>query len=223
LGLAGTSAASIGSVRSHADKLGADASHFVGQRLWAGDGFRAAVATSETWDEVATKLIVEEPPDTGVIRGHARRMSLDTAHLDSEIEDPAAGSVPMPDLANLSRAGPLLAATWYTLCGHNVSWPLEPSRYDLLVVDRQQGKPCKVQVKTTTVRAGGSWKVYLSTSGRRRQVYCPGEIDEFFVIDGDLTCYVIPIAAVGGLFAVHLGAYDLYRVESSIFGGRSDR
>lgn len=70
----------------------------------------------------------------------------------------------------------------------------------------------RVQVKTTTTRTGSTWKVYLSTSGRERRTYDPDEIDEFFVIDGDLRQYVIPVAAVGGLHAIHLNAYDQYQV-----------
>ena len=35
---------------------------------------------------------------------------------------------------------------------------------------------------------------------------------DFFIIDGDLTYYLIPVAAVGGLQAVHLSAYAQHRV-----------
>jgi hypothetical protein len=31
------------------------------------------------------------------------------------------------------------------------------------------------------------------------------EIDDFFIIDGELMCYLIPVAVVGGLHAIHLG------------------
>lgn len=95
------------------------------------------------------------------------------------------------------------------MCGHDVSWPLEPCRYDLLVSTDAGIR--RVQVKTTTARTGASsWKVYLSTSHHGRRTYDPDEIDDFFVIDGDLKYYLIPIAVVGGLHAVHLGRYEQY-------------
>lgn len=112
-------------------------------------------------------------------------------------------------LSQISKAGPMIAAAWFTLCGLEVSWPLEPSRYDLLV-DTDAGIQ-RVQVKTTTTRSGSSWKVYLSTSRGGRTTYGPAEIDEFFVIDGDLAYYRIPFSAVGGLQAIHLGKYESYR------------
>lgn len=53
--------------------------------------------------------------------------------------------------------------------------------------------------------------MYLSTS-RGRRTYTPGEIDSFFVIDGDFCLYLIPVAVVGGLQAIHLARYRRYRL-----------
>ncbi|PUB24850.1 hypothetical protein C8K30_108106 [Promicromonospora sp. AC04] len=100
------------------------------------------------------------------------------------------------------------------LCGNDVSWPLEPSRYDLLVSTVTGIR--RVQVKTTRTRAGDSWKVYLSTTRGERRTYDPDEIDDFFIIDGDLNYYLIPVAVVGGLHAIHLNAYGRYRQVSVI-------
>jgi hypothetical protein len=116
-----------------------------------------------------------------------------------------------PDASRLSRAGPLLAAAWFMLCGDDVSWPLEPCRYDLVVSAGRRVR--RVQVKTTTTRAGGTWKVYLSTSRQGRTTYSADEIDDFFIIDGDLNFYVIPIGVVAGLHAIHLSAYEHHRVD----------
>jgi hypothetical protein len=74
----------------------------------------------------------------------------------------------------------------------------------------------RVQVKTTRTRAGDSWKVYLSTTRGERRTYGPDEIDDFFIVDGDLNYYLIPVAAVGGLHAIHLNAYGQYRQASAI-------
>lgn len=115
-----------------------------------------------------------------------------------------------PQQGNLSRAGSLMAAAWFELCGFCVSWPLEPCRYDLLV--SMEGGTERIQVKTTTVKQGNSWTVWISNTGKKRTTYDPGEIDYFFVIDGDLDFYLIPVAAVGGLTAIHLSTYDNYRL-----------
>ncbi|GAA1735084.1 hypothetical protein [Microbacterium paludicola] len=115
------------------------------------------------------------------------------------------------DSANLRRAGSMLAAGWFALEGNQVSWPLEPCRYDLLVGGL--GGIRRVQVKTTTVRVGSTWKVYLSTTSGGRTIYTPDEIDEFFVIDGDLNYYRIPIQAVEGVQAIHLGGYERFRLR----------
>lgn len=109
----------------------------------------------------------------------------------------------------------MLAAAYFTLCGSDVSWPLEPARYDLLVVDGHGVR--RVQVKTTTVGVGGSWKVYLSTTSGDRRTYTPDEIDYFFIVDGDFYCYLVPIEVVGGLHAIHLSSYQCYRLPRPWF------
>ncbi|KQY98695.1 hypothetical protein B5M43_007550 [Microbacterium sp. MEC084] len=157
---------------------------------------------------MAEKLDVQGPGAVSVLKGHALRLHIDIGHL----AEPPEGRrrVRTPDTAHLRKAGPLLAAAWFTLCGEDVSWPLEPCRYDLLVSGADGIR--RIQVKTTTVRAGDSWKAYLSTTRGQRRPYDPDEIDEFFVIDPDMTYYLIPVASVGGLHAIHLSAYQEHRL-----------
>lgn len=104
-----------------------------------------------------------------------------------------------------------MGAAWFALCGYEVSWPLEPARYDLLV--KHDAGIERVQVKTTTVRAGTSWTAWLSTTGKGRTTYDIDEIDSFFIIDGNLAYYLIPARAVGGLHAIQLSAYSDYQVH----------
>jgi hypothetical protein len=68
-------------------------------------------------------------------------------------------------------------------------------------------------VKTTTSGTNRTRVVWLSKSRKGRIAYDPDEIDDFFVLDGDLGCYLIPVVAVGGLHVIHLSAYAGYRVE----------
>jgi hypothetical protein len=112
---------------------------------------------------------------------------------------------------HLDRAGPLLAAAWFTLRGYEVAWPLEPCRYDLLVSD--SGVTQRIQVKTTTTKASGSWAVRISSSRRKgTAVYSPEEVDYFFVVDGDMTFYLIPLQVVGGYQVIYLRRYGAFVV-----------
>jgi hypothetical protein len=61
----------------------------------------------------------------------------------------------------------------------------------------------------------------LSTSHRERRTYDPDEIDDFFIIDGELMCYLIPVAVVGGLHAIHLAGYVKYQLAQVNCGGRA--
>ena len=115
-----------------------------------------------------------------------------------------------PDLINLPRAGSLLAAAWFELCGYRVAWPMEPCRYDLVVWMGTKAE--RIQVKTTRAMQGNSWTAWISTTGRERTVYAPDEIDYFFVIDGDLRYYLIPVASVGGYKAIQLSAYSEFEL-----------
>lgn len=211
LGLTATSSAAIRSVRHHADRLGLDYSHFTGQRRWSDAELADAVGRSRSWSEVADVLGLTGGSSQPALKGHATRLGINAEHLAPASS--SGGSTAMelhPDVTNLRRAGSLLAASWFTLCGHDVSWPLEPCRYDLLV---SLERIARIQVKTTTVRAGDSWIVWLSNSRQARVTYDPDEIDYFFVVDGDLAYYLIPIAAVGGFHAIHLSAYSEYQVS----------
>lgn len=56
----------------------------------------------------------------------------------------------------------------------------------------------------------------LSTSppGGKGSFYDPDDLDSFFIIDGDLCCYLIPIEAVAGLGTISLSAHEQYRVPN---------
>lgn len=210
LGLAATSSGAMRSVRRHADHLGIDYEHLGNRRPWTEQGLRAAISAASTWAEVHDILGLRNHTTLAPLEGHAARFGIDTAHLSAGSD--VKGPDDIPDVSRLARAGPLLAAAWFTLCGNDVSWPLEPCRYDLVVWAREGVR--RVQVKTTTVRVGTTWKVYLSTSRHGRTTYGPHEIDAFFIIDGDLNYYVIPVEAVGGLHAIHLAAYSSFIVRT---------
>lgn len=210
LGLAATSSGAMRSVRRHADRLGLDYSHFTGQRRWTDDQLAAAVRDSKNWREVVAALGLADESSSTALKGHAARLGLDVEHLRVVAPPRESPRVMAVDLTKLPSAGSALAAAWFLLCGHEVSWPLEPCRYDLLVC--MDGTVLRIQVKTTTVGSTGSWTVWLSSTRGERVTYDPDDIDFFFVIDGDLDYYLIPVRTVGGLHAISLPAYSEYKV-----------
>jgi hypothetical protein len=215
LGMSATSAAAIRSVRSRAAELGLDTNHFTGQRRWTETQLADAIARSTTWSQVAVTLGLAGGSSTSALKGHAARLGIDATHMTRRLQPPVGSLLAMrPDAEQLPRAGSMLAAAWFTLCGFDVSWPLEPCRYDVLV--RTSDRYLRVQVKTTRFRTAGSWVARLSSGGRHRGCYDPDDIDYFFVIDGDLKYYLFPVSAVGGLSAIRLSAYQAFKVPRSM-------
>lgn len=107
----------------------------------------------------------------------------------------------------------MIVAATLMLSGYQVSWPLEPAVYDLLV-DVSRRRPQRVQVKTTTRQVDGTWLCTLrrsstSVSGRR---YSLDDIDYFGIVDGDHVVHLLPAAVVGGLTSLSTRAYQQYRV-----------
>jgi hypothetical protein len=211
LGLAATSAAATRSVRRHAARLELDSSHFTGRRRWTEGELASAVADSTSWSQVARLLGLSGGSTSALLKGHAARLGLDSSHFDAMPMPENGARTCRPELKNLPRAGSLMAATWLTLCGYDVSWPLEPARYDL--VASREGTLSRIQVKTCRRWQAGAWLVSLSTTSGHLRTYDPDDIDEFFVIDGDLEFYLIPVAAVGGRYAIALSRYAAFRVD----------
>ncbi|WP_345216273.1 group I intron-associated PD-(D/E)XK endonuclease [Georgenia halophila] len=204
------------SIRAHADRLALDYSHFTGQRRWTESALREAVAAAGSWSDVVTTLGLRGGSAVASVKGHAARLRLDTTHLAVQAIETAPHGL-RPALDCLGSAGSMMAAAWFKLCGCGVAWPLEPARYDLLVTKGKRIR--RVQVKTTTVAAGkAGWKVQLSVSRKECKTYDPDEIDDFFIIDGDFNYYLIPVEAVGGLYAIHVNAYARYRVSQLAVG-----
>jgi hypothetical protein len=97
-----------------------------------------------------------------------------------------------------------------------VALPAEPAVYDLLVVMQEGIK--RVQVKTTTCYSKDGWTVVVgrrpySVGNRERRIpYDPESIDCFFIVDGELTIYLIPSRVIAGRVAILLHTYTRYVV-----------
>jgi hypothetical protein len=214
LGLSATSAGAQRSVRRHVARLGLDATHFTGQRRWTDGDLVVAVMSAGSWLDVADHLGLASAGGSTFtqLRAHSERLGLAVGHRERARRPIAeADFTQPPDRTHLSRSASLMAAGWFAIRGYNVSWPLEPCRYDLLV---DAGvRTVRIQVKTTIAKSDGSWIVRISSTRRSGvAVYGPDEVDYFFVIDGDYACYLIPLAAVGGYQAIVLSCYAAYAV-----------
>lgn len=220
LGLNTTSAGTIRIVRRQVVQLGLDTSHFRGKRRWSDAQLKQATSESQSWDEVLS-LLGLSANGGGMrthVRSHAIRLGLDYSHLE------AIPVVPEPrmfttDLRHLRDAGACIAASWFTLCGCSVLFPIEPAAYDL-VVGRADGLS-RVQVKTTTYYGKDGW---LAAIGRRPysirkdaplMPYDPDVIDYFLIIDGDLNIYLIPSRVIAGRVQVLLRTYKKYIVGNA--------
>lgn len=153
------------------------------------------------------------------VKEHAVRLGLDLSHLDEDARQAIQPASPGPALRNLRDAATMLAAFWFSLCGFGTAIPVEPAIYDLLVSTPDGIK--RIQVKTTTYKSKSGWQVAVgrrpySPGNRERLVpYDPGLIDWFFIVDGDLTMYLIPSQVIAGRVQILLRRYTRYIVGSA--------
>jgi PD-(D/E)XK endonuclease len=221
LGLCVTSAGSIRVVKRHVSRLGLDTSHFSGQRRWSDAQLRRAVATAYSWSELLSELGLNgDADDRTRIKAHSARLGLDLNRLDPPHRDVPSQQEFKPDLKHLRDAGTSIAAMWFLLCGYNTSLPMEPTIYDLLVSMPDGIK--RVQVKTTTGNNNGRvvqvGRRPYSVGNRARLVpYDPDQIDLFFIVDGDLTMYLIPSRVIAGRVGILTGNYSEFIVGSAAF------
>jgi hypothetical protein len=218
LGLSATSAGATRVVRRHVTRLGLDTSHFTGQRRWSDVQLKLAVANARTWWELFSQLgrSSYNQDDRTRVKAHAVRLGLDLSRLEGPRPDSPTRPEFKPDVKHLRDAGTAIAAMWFLLCGCNASIPIEPTVYDLLV--SMPGAIKRVQVKTTTYKSKGGWMVQVGrrpySVGNREPLvpYDPELVDFFFVLDGDLTMYLIPSRVLAGRVMVLLRHYSKYVV-----------
>jgi hypothetical protein len=206
-------------LRAACDALGISYSHFAGRGdRAAADALAAAVSASTSWPEVAQALGYTRGSGSAAasLRRAALAAGLDVAHLSSVGTRKASGPFDgVGDPAHLRKAAAFLVAAKCALLGHGISWPLEPQPYDLIVDTAQQG-PLRVQVKSGTHLAHGSWVVWIrQPAGRRggkRIAYTARDIDYFGVVDAEQNVYMLPVALVEGQHSVTLRKYEDYLV-----------
>ncbi|MBK5306548.1 MAG: hypothetical protein JJD92_07685 [Frankiaceae bacterium] len=209
-------------LRGVCDALSISYEHFSGNQ-WGrvpDDLLADAVARSTSWDEVVRRLgyAYGNGSARASLRKAALTLGLDVGHLSGlaarEGRGPFDGS---GEDGNLRHAAAFIVAAKCALLGHGISWPLEPQPYDLLVHTTQQGL-LRVQVKSGTHLAHGSWVVWITRQrtaanlGGKRRAYTSGDIDYFGVVDAEQQVYMLPIALVEGQQSVTLRKYEEYRI-----------
>lgn len=221
LGLCVTSAGSLRVVKRRVALLGLDTSHFTGQRTWSDAALKRATAYAYSWDELLAVIGVNSRSGDERIRvkAHALRLGLDLSHLTDQPREDNCQQTLTAELRNLRQAATSLAASWFELHGCAAAIPIEPTVYDLLVSTPDGIK--RVQVKTTTYNGKTGWQVAVgrrrySLGNRERQIpYDPELIDWFFIVDGDLTMYLIPSRVIAGRVTILLRSYTKYIVGSA--------
>src|SRR6266568_6237435 len=220
LGLNASSAGAIRIVRRHVLRLGLDTSHFRGKRTWSDAQLRRAVIDAQSWDELLASLGLAPGNWDGRtrVKAQATRLGLDLAPLESRTANSGEPAEAKPDLKYLRDAATSIAASWFSLCGFTAAIPVEPTVYDLLVSMPDGIK--RVQVKTTTYKSKDGWTVqvgrgpyYVGTRGLLAP-YDPDALDFFFILDGDLTMYLIPSRVLTGRVMILLRNYTKYIVGS---------
>ena len=205
-------------LRERARSLGFDSSHFRRQAKWTNEQLRRAVPDSRSWGEVVRWLGLSESGwNFTAVKARAIQLGLDYSHIESRGRAPRGTVPPIDELRlNLLRsAAPSLAAAWFIQRGCHVSWPLEPCPYDL-VVDISRVL-YRIQVKTATGRdaATGAWaRGLLQNGNHKNSPYDPGDIDFFFIVDGDGGYYLVPIEDVVGQGQVNLNTLEYRRISN---------
>jgi hypothetical protein len=201
-------------LQADCDRLGIDYGHF-GTRAWSDAQLREALGAAGSWADVLAALGYADDSGSAraTIRKHATRLGLDLTPLSGRPrpmgDDPFASP---PDARHLRAAGAYLVAGACALLGYKVSWPLEPTRYDLLV--DTGGDVQRVQVKTTAWRLDGAWACKIThRQSAQTAWYTKQDIDYFGVVDGDQRVYMIPVEVVDGTGTIIVRHYDSYRLQ----------
>jgi hypothetical protein len=225
LSLPETSPQLILRVKQRVADLELDTSHFTMPRKWSDGQLELAIRAAPSAGELLRSLGLSPDSEEAWtrVKANARRLGLDLSRL----ERPGEPASRRPDLRNLRQAATSLAACWFSLCGFNTAIPIEPAVYDLLISNHDGIR--RVQVKTTTHHSKNGWMIqvgrrpYSARNNARLVPYDPDLIDLFFIVDGNLSLYVIPSRVIAGRVMILLRTYPQYIVGNAagLMGARA--
>jgi PD-(D/E)XK endonuclease len=222
LGIPTNSEGVIRRIKRDAARLDVNVSHFKGTRTWDDLQLTRAVGEALSWDDVFTALGLQTPRKETRIRimGHAIRLGLDVRHLDLTTKRLHGGPEWQVDPMRLRDCATPLAAAWFKLRGCTVSFPEEGAIYDLLADSAAHGM-LRVQVKSSIHKPDAAKTVtvghrpYAAGNLAPLMPYDPKVIDYFFILDGDVTMYLIPSSAIAGRVGILLRTYKQYIVGNA--------
>lgn len=112
---------------------------------------------------------------------------------------------------DMGDAGLGVAISWFTMHGYKVSLPLtDCQEYDLIIDDKQTRTLERVQVKATSSKTCGIYKVslkhsWMSAKGTKCKNFDPSSVDCIFVVTDSYDLYFIPISWIGKRQTISLG------------------
>lgn len=195
---------------------------------YSSEELASAISISPTWRQVAIALKKSPKTPAERLRSQALRLGIDYSHLEGRVGGKSTSNLAPPAILNpknedQSGVAEASAISWFVSQGAEVSLPISPTTYDL-VVDWGTGLQ-KVQVKSSSsLRRGRSYQVKLvktkyspSKDGEKwqhRQVcYEEGDVDWFFVHTSDGASYLIPFQSTTGQTSLNVpGVYEKYRL-----------
>lgn len=167
-------------------------------------------------------------PISGSSYKRIRHLALDAGVSLSELPGQAwsCDPIPLTDLpfkmkhepTRLRKAGVALASAWFLSRGYEVSLPLEPVTYDLVVESEAGFK--KIQVKTTNgnvarlLRTSYGKTHFPSTGNYGTSIYREDEVDFFFICTGSGDRYLIPWSITGEKGRISLARYANFKLPS---------
>lgn len=225
--LGGSSISAARRMRTRAEAIGVDYSHFRGQRRWSDEDLVRSVNQSKSWSEVVSRLGKNPSGDMlDLVRKHAARLGL-VAKFEKPERSSASDRFGRTDTRIVGQTSQFIAAAWFSQRGHRVALASEGAPYDLLV---EQPGPTfdRVQVKTGGGTAGYGGKRTASLqrhvtwkrgASRMMVPYDPQELDYFFIVTPE-ALYLIPVSQVAGQGQVTLHPSSPWAVL--IRGGGTD-
>ena len=161
-----------------------------------------------------------------VVKRHVARLGLDTSHFtgqrrwsDAQLRRAAAAAYSWSELTLDLGLVPNSADERTRIKAHAIRLGLDLSRLDAPRADLAPQPEFKPDIKH--LRDG--WEVQVgrrpySVGNRGRLVpYDPDLVDFFFILDGDLTTYVIPSRVIAGRVHILLSNYSEFAVGSAAF------
>lgn len=175
-------------------------------RTWTDEQLAEAIAVSTSWRGVMRELGlgVTSAGPIHTVRRVAQRLGLDTSHFR--------GKRAWSD-AQLRRAV-MDSRSWAEAL---TSLGLAPASGD----GKIRVKAHAIRVKTSTHDTKGGWhcsvgrRPYSPGNTERVIPYDPDVIDLFFIVDGDMTMYLVPSRAFAGRVRILLRAYKKYIVGNA--------